>query len=78
VLLIGRKWQWSRGEWSLNIPRGEVYPSQFWVHLHSGTSLGLADLHIGASLGLAGLHMGHHMVCVYIIGLPSAHNIIFI
>jgi hypothetical protein len=43
-----------------------------------GASLGLLHLHISTSLGLADLHIRHHMVCVYIIGLPSAYNIIFI
>jgi hypothetical protein len=42
------------------------------------TSLGLADLHISTSWGLADLYIGHHMVFVYIIGLTSAHNIVFL
>jgi hypothetical protein len=27
---------------------------------------------------LADVHIGHHMVFVYIIGLTSAHNIVFL
>jgi hypothetical protein len=46
--------------------------------LHISTSLGLADLHISTSWGLADLHIGRHMVFVYIIGLTSAHNIVFL
>jgi hypothetical protein len=42
------------------------------------TSLGLADLHTSTSWGLADLHIRHHMVFVYIIGLTSAHNIVFL
>jgi hypothetical protein len=46
--------------------------------LHISINQGLADLHIGTSWGLADLHIRHHMVIVYITGLTSAHNIVFL
>jgi hypothetical protein len=40
--------------------------------------MSIAGQLISTSVGLADLHIGHHMVFVYIKGITSAHNIVFL
>jgi hypothetical protein len=65
---------------STSLGLADLHISTSWglPDLHISTSWGLPDLHISTTWGLAGWHIGHHMVFVYIIGLTSAHTIVFL